>query len=127
MPPLWPFGKKKQPLSLDEEAPAPIMYRKTDETEEKQEQSKQQQEDYKAALSFFGSGDATVHRAEEQSQRYDGLVASADTLVETKQPQEGEITWIHHTDGYHYKRRADGTFDPVAHTKNSEGVYQPYA
>jgi len=35
MAPLWPFGKKKPPLMLDEPEPEPIMYRKNaEETEQ---------------------------------------------------------------------------------------------
>ena len=32
-------------------------------------------------------------------------------------PQTPAFTWIHHTDGYHYKKKADGSFDATAHVK----------
>tara|TARA_B100000768_G_scaffold176581_1_gene189520 strand:+ start:990 stop:1379 length:390 start_codon:yes stop_codon:yes gene_type:complete len=129
MAPIWPFGKKKQMEVLDEEAPSPIVYRKTDDTGEQAAQTEQQQADYKAALSFFGNGEANVKRAEEQSQRYDGIVASNQKATPLQQEQEpaSEIEWVHHTDGYHYQRQPNGSFDPVAHVRDELGAYHPYS
>lgn len=129
MAPIWPFGKKKEPLALEEEAPSPIVYRKTDDSGDQAAQTDQQQADYKAALSFFGNGEASVKRAEEQSQRYDGVVASSQQppAAQEEQNQEPEIDWVHHTDGYHYQRRSDGSFDPVAHIQDEQGAYHPYS
>ncbi len=127
MPPIWPFNKKKQPLALEEEAPAPIVYRKSDDQGVDSGSTSQQQEDYKAALSFFGSGDATVKKASDQSQRYDGVVVSATPSDSAPSPAEDSVEWVAHTDGYHYKRAADGSFDPVAHIRNADGSYEPYS
>ena len=123
MAPLWPFGKKKEPLMLDEPEPEPIVYRKNaEETEESlADTSHRESVDYKAAVSLFGNGVTTVKRAEEQSQFYEGLVDSS-SLPEASE----EFTWVHHTDGYHYKQLSSGTFDPVAHQKNADGTYTPY-
>ena len=114
---------------LEEEAPSPIVYRKTDDTGEKAAQTEQQQADYKAALSFFGNGEANVKRAEEQSQRYDGIVASNQKATPLQEEQEpaSEIDWVHHTDGYHYQRQSDGSFDPAAHVRDEQGAYHPYS
>ena len=46
MPPFWPFGKKKEPLSLEEEAPAPVMYKKTADVGIESTSTNQQQADY---------------------------------------------------------------------------------
>jgi len=127
MPPIWPFNKKKQPLALEEEAPTPIVYRKTEDLGVDSGSTSQQQEDYKAALSFFGSGDATVHKASDQSQRYDGVVDSATPAEPVSSPEENSVEWVAHTDGYHYKKAADGSFDPVAHIMNADGSYEPYS
>ena len=129
MAPIWPFGKKKQLLALEEEAPSPIVYRKTDDTEQQDAQTEQQQADYKAALSFFGNGEANVKRAEEQSQRYDGIVASSQqtTPIQHESEPDSGIEWVHHTDGYHYQRQSDGSFDPVAHVRDQQGAYHPYS
>jgi hypothetical protein len=62
-----------------------------------------------------------VKRAVEQSQFYEGLVDSASLPVDTE-----KSTWIHHTDGYHYKKFASGAFDSVPHKKNADGTYAPY-
>lgn len=123
MAPLWPFGKKKQPLMLDEPEPQPILYRKNSESspEVLADNSHRESVDYKAAVSLFGNGDTTVKRAVEQSQFYEGLVDSASLPVATE-----KYTWIHHTDGYHYKQFASGTFDSVPHQKNADGTYAPY-
>ncbi len=42
-------------------------------------------------------------------------------------PQTPAFTWIHHTDGYHYKKKADGSFDATPHVKNNNGTYIPYS
>ena len=123
MAPLWPFGKKKQPLMLDEPEPEPIMYRKNTEATEEvlADTSHRDSVDYKAAVSLFGNGDTTVKRAEEQSQFYEGLVDSSTLPVAAE-----TFTWVHHTDGYHYKQLESGAFDPVPHEKSADGAYTPY-
>ncbi len=123
MAPLWPFGKKKQPLMLDEPEPEPIVYRKdTDSSQEVlADNSHRESVDYKAAVSLFGNGATTVKRAEEQSQFYEGIVDSPTTPAAVE-----KFTWIHHTDGYHYKQFANGRFDSVPHQKKSDGTYAPY-
>jgi hypothetical protein len=123
MAPLWPFGKKKQPHMLDEPEPQPIMYRRNEEASEEvlTDNTHRESADYKAAVSLFGNGDTTVKRAEEQSQFYEGIVDSSSLPVATE-----EFKWVHHTDGYHYKQFASGTFDSVAHQKSTEGTYTPY-
>jgi hypothetical protein len=127
MPPIWPFGKKKEPLSLEEEAPAPVIYKKTADVGIESTSTDQQHADYKAALSFFGNGQDTVKKAEEQSQHYDGISGTQSNSAEPTTVAPPPFNWVHHTDGYHYKRLDDGTFDPVAHVKNDDGTYQPYS
>jgi hypothetical protein len=103
------------------------VYRKTEDQGVDSGSTTQQQEDYKAALSFFGSGDATVQKASDQSQRYDGVVVSATPAEPVLSSEEDAVEWVAHTDGYHYKKSADGSFDPVAHIKNADGSYEPYS
>jgi hypothetical protein len=126
MPPVWPFGKKKPASSLDEDAPAPIVYQKTQDEGIDSGSTDQQKADYKAALSFFGSDETPVQKATDQSVLYDGVVASTNVAINPPDHEDG-ITWVHHTDGYHYKQAADGTFDPIAHTLGDDGAYVPYA
>ena len=38
--------------------------------------------------------------------------------------EESEFSWVHHTDGYHYKQHADGSFEPTPHTKNEDGTHR---
>jgi hypothetical protein len=124
MPPFWPFGKKKQPLQLDEPEPQAIVYRKDSGSAEETlaDSSHRKSDDYMAAVSLFGNGDTTIKRAEEQSQFYEGIVDSS-----TRKPTTQEnFTWVHHTDGYHYKKKSDGSFDPIPHKKNNDGTYVPY-
>ena len=42
-------------------------------------------------------------------------------------PKAPAFTWIHHTDGYHYKKKGDGSFDATPHVKNNNGTYIPYS
>ncbi len=123
MPPLWPFGKKKEPDMLDEPEPQTVVYKKgSQETQEVlADNSHRESVDYKTAVSLFGNGETTVKRAEEQSQYYEGIVDSNSV----KPTPEG-FTWIHHTDGYHYKQFSDGAFDSQPHKKSQDGTYTPY-
>lgn len=124
MPPIWPFGKKKQPLQLAEEPPAPVIYRKTGDQGIDSGSTEQQKQEYKAALSFFGSGKESVDRATDQSMLYDGIVASSQP-VPTATTEI--VEWHHHTDGYHYKKLANGAFDPVPHVRSQDGTYIAYS
>lgn len=127
MPPFWPFAKKKKLLSLNEAAPEPVVYRKTGDEGIKSTSTVQQKADYKAALSFFGEGQDTVKKAEEQSQYYDGISASNPVPHQPSASFPSSFDWVHHTDGYHYKRLDNGSFDPIPHVKNGDGTYQPYS
>ena len=79
---------------------------------------------YKDALALFGGGSEEVKAASDQSVNYDGVTAPASQAEKESEPS---FTWIHHTDGYHYKQLADGAFEPTPHTKNNDGTYTPYS
>ena len=123
MPPFWPFGRKKEPDMLDEPEPQNVVYRKDAEKTQEvlADNSHRESVDYKSAVSLFGNGATTVKRAEEQSQYYEGIVDSA-----SPKPPSEDFTWIHHTDGYHYKRFSNGAFDTQPHKKNEDGTYTLY-
>jgi hypothetical protein len=122
MPPFWPFKRsKKNSMELDEVAPEAIVYRKNEEvhTEKHAQSIERNDEAYKDALALFGNGDTTVTASENVADDYDG-VTDGSLLEEESQ-------WVHHTDGYHYKKNADGTFLPTAHVKQEDGSYVPYS
>ena len=122
MPPFWPFKRsKKNSMELDEAAPEAIVYRKNEEvhTEKHAQSIERNDEAYKDALALFGNGDTTVTASENVADQYDGV-------TDTTLPEE-DSQWVHHTDGYHYKENADGTFLPTAHVKQEDGSYEPYS
>jgi hypothetical protein len=122
MPPFWPFKRsKKNSMELDEAAPEAIVYRKNEDvhTEKHAQSIERNDEAYKDALALFGNGDTTVTASENVADQYDGVT---DTTV----PEE-DTQWVHHTDGYHYKKNADGTFLPTPHVKQEDGSYEPYS
>ena len=181
MAPIWPFGKKKEPEQLEEEAPAPIMYKMGENASQRTlaDESHKSSNDYKSALALFGGGETEVTKATDQSSQYDGIVSgegqkssnnaetapkrilpeitartekpkqvqsippaiptrpvvpskAAPPAIPTKAappavPQTPAFTWIHHTDGYHYKKKANGSFDATPHVKNNNGTYIPYS
>jgi len=206
MAPIWPFGKKKEPDQLEEEAPAPIIYKMGENASQRTlaDESHKSSNDYKSALALFGGGETEVTKAADQSTQYDGIVSgdgqqssdspapavnkqtlpeisartetpkqvkssppaiptrpavptkatppavptkatppavptkAAPPAIPTKPavpskaappavPQTPAFTWIHHTDGYHYKKKADGSFDATPHVKNNNGSYIPYS
>ena len=181
MAPIWPFGKKKEPDQLEEEAPAPIMYKMGENASQRTlaDESHKSSNDYKSALALFGGGETEVTKAADQSSQYDGIVSgegqqssnNAETVdkrvlpeitVRTEKPKQVQstppaiptrpavpskaappavpskaappavpqnpaFTWVHHTDGYHYKKKGDGSFDATPHVKNNNGTYIPYS
>ena len=122
MPPFWPFKRaKKNSMELDEEAPEAIVYRKDQEVHsEKHAQSIERNEEaYKDALALFGGGDTTVTASTNVANQFDGVT---DAIASTSTSE-----WVHHTDGYHYLKNADGSFQPTPHVKQSDGSYVPYS
>ncbi len=135
MPPFWPFKKKEPTAQLDEAPPAPIVYKRGEDPNARRDVATDSGA-YKDALALFGGGSQDVEAASDQSVHYDGVTAasseSAESAlttpdVETPVEEKEAFTWVHHTDGYHYKRRADGSFEPTAHTMNEDGTYSPYS
>jgi hypothetical protein len=136
MVPFWPFKKKQTIDELDEDAPAPMVY-KRGEDPHAQPAEETDQSAYKDALALFGGGSDHVEAASDQSTRYDGAISNSDSGAVTKpEPTpvdveesvaESKFTWVHHTDGYHYKQLEDGSFEPTAHVQNQDGTYEPYS
>lgn len=135
MVPFWPFKKKKETVAvLDEEPPAPVVYKRGEDPMAREAVTSDQAA-YKDALALFGDGSRTVEAASDQSVRYDGVTSSSEaaedansgSTKEVSVAQEPHFTWIHHTDGYHYKKNADGSFEPTPHTKAADGSYTPYS
>ena len=133
MVPFWPFKKKKEAVAeLDEAPPAPVVYKRGEDPMAREAVSSDQAA-YKDALALFGGGSRSVEAASDQSVHYDGVTASdaAPNAVTTQPadaaPAEPTFTWVHHTDGYHYKKNADGSFEPTPHTKSADGTYAPYS
>ncbi|MDB2540128.1 hypothetical protein N9X28_00235 [Candidatus Poseidoniales archaeon] len=122
MPPFWPFKRsKKNSMELDEESPETIVYRKDEEVHsEKHAQSIERNDAaYKDALALFGDGDTTVTASTNIADLYDGVTDASAS--------ESTSEWVHHTDGYHYEKNADGSFEPTPHVKQSDGSYVPYS
>tara|TARA_B100000003_G_scaffold174416_1_gene162842 strand:+ start:1651 stop:2076 length:426 start_codon:yes stop_codon:yes gene_type:complete len=141
MPPFWPFKKKEDVVQLEEAPPAPIVYKRGEDPNARPDVEADAGA-YKDALALFGDGSQKVEAASDQSVHYDGVTATqpqaVSPLVETNEAiapaeeaptskEESEFSWVHHTDGYHYKQRADGSFEPTPHTKNEDGTYSPYS
>ena len=122
MPPFWPFKRsKKKTMELDEESPEAIVYRKDEEVHsEKHAQSIERNDAaYKDALALFGGGDTTVTASTNVAELYDGVTDATASKLTSE--------WIHHTDGYHYEKNADGSFLPTPHVTQSDGSYVPYS
>lgn len=122
MPPFWPFKRsKKNSMELDEESPEAIVYRKDEDVHsEKHAQSIERNDAaYKDALALFGGGDTIVTASTNVSDLYDGVTDGTASKSTTE--------WVHHTDGYHYEKNADGSFVPTPHVKQSDGSYVPYS
>ena len=127
MPPFWPFKRtNKKEEVIDETPPAPIVYRKGQDvhtvkhstTEERNESA------YKDALALFGGGDPTVVASSNVAGEYNG--ASNEQSDDTTLEAEPAFEWVHHSDGYHYKKLSDGAFEPTAYVKNTDGSYSKY-
>jgi len=135
MVPFWPFKKKKETVAvLDEEPTARLVYKRGEDPMARESVTSDQAA-YKDALALFGGGSRSVEAASDQSVHYDGATASqpapkeevpqpTDAVLESPEPT---FTWVHHTDGYHYKMNPDGSFEATPHTKSEDGTYTPYS
>ena len=134
MPPFWPFKKKETVAQIQEKPPAPIVYKRGEDPNAR-DAIQTDSGAYKDALALFGGGSQEVEKATDQSVHYDGATSESSAgsaapadANDVHQPTEGDAsTWVHHTDGYHYKRRPDGSFEPTPHTKSGDGRYAPYS
>ena len=146
MPPIWPFKKKKElDQEIDEAPPAPVMYKRGEDPHARAAVETDAGA-YKDALALFGGGSSEVAAATDQSVHYDGVTASSTEGTLSNSPDESgsdasseahttaddpalgpSHTWVHHTDGYHYKQHADGSFEPTPHVKQEDGTYAPYS
>lgn len=127
MPPFWPFKRSKQSeKTVVESAPETIVYRKGQDVHSDKHSTTIQRDEhaYKDALALFGEGDTTVAASSNVAEDYDGV--SKATLEPSPPPSE-DYEWVHHTDGYHYKKKSDGEFDPTPYLKNDDGTYTAYA
>ena len=127
MPPFWPFKRanKKEEVN-DETPPAPIVYRKGQDvhTEKHSITEERNESAYKDALALFGGGDTTVTASSNVADEYDGV--SNEPAPESAPVIEPAFEWVHHSDGYHYKKLSDGAFEPTAYVKNADGSYSEY-
>ncbi|MGB2037599.1 MAG: hypothetical protein ACPHX8_03965 [Candidatus Poseidoniaceae archaeon] len=122
MPPFWPFKRSKnKSIELDEKPPEAIVYRKNEEVHtEKHAQSVERNDAaYKDALALFGGGDTTVTASANVADQYDGV-------TDNDKPKS-TVEWFHHTDGYYYEKKDDGSFLPTPHVKQADGSYVAYS
>ena len=135
MPPFWPFKKKEPAVEIDEKPPAPIVYKRGEDPHARGGIATDAVA-YKDALALFGEGSSEVQAATDQSVHYDGVTAPSPSVEEPPEShdegseverQEASFTWVHHTDGYHYKQNTDGSFEPTPHVQNADGSYAPYS
>ena len=127
MPPFWPFKRtNKKEEVIDETPPAPIVYRKGQDVHtEKHSSSEERNESaYKDALALFGGGDTTVVASSNVADEYDGV--SNEPVDEKPLEADPAFEWVHHSDGYHYKKLNNGAFEPTAYVKNVDGSYSEY-
>ena len=127
MPPFWPFKRsKKNEETVDETPPAPIVYRKGQDvhTEKHSNVEERNESAYKDALALFGGGDTTVVASNNVADDYDGISDQTSSHSTTK--EDPAFEWIHHSDGYHYKKLSDGSFEPTAFVKNPDGSFSEY-
>ena len=74
---------------------------------------------------MFGGGDTTVKTSKNVGDDYDGVTDQSPIPSESVVAEQFE--WIHHTDGYHYKKMENGQFKPTPYVKNEDGSYSEYA
>ncbi len=127
MPPFWPFKRSnKNEEVVDETPPAPIVYRKGQDVHTEKHSSLEERDEsaYKDALALFGGGDTTVVASNNVADEYDGV--GNEPSVESTSVESPIFEWVHHSDGYHYKKLSDGTFEPTAYVRNADGSYSEY-
>ena len=78
MAPLWPFKKKEPVAELDEEPPAPVVYKRGEDPHTRSSVSTDAAA-YQDALALFGGGSHEVEAATDLAAGYDGV--TEDTTV----------------------------------------------
>ena len=136
MPPVWPF-KKKKPVDtvIDEAPPAPVVYKRGEDPNARPAVEADSGA-YKDALALFGGGSSEVQQrpTNPSATTVPPPRPSPSKPATEEQPHwprrllpAPTHTWVHHTDGYHYKRLEDGSFEPTPHVKRDDGTYAPYS
>ena len=128
MPPFWPFKRsKKNDDVVEETAPQPIVYRKGQDvhTQKHSTSVEHNEHAYKDALALFGGGDTTVVASSNVAEEYDGV--TDHPVQDESESVQDDFEWIHHSDGYHYKKKSDGQFEATPYVKNDDGSYSAYA
>ncbi len=65
-------------------------------------------------------GATEVPAAEQSASAARAVEESADSAGDDKED------WLHHSDGYWYRKDASGGFDATAHIRNDDGSFRPY-
>ena len=128
MPPFWPFKRaNKNDDIVDELPPKPVVYRKGQDVHSDKHTSTVERDEraYKDALALFGSGNTEVSASTNLADQYDGVVDESNQTTTASGDESFE--WVHHTDGYHYRKKQDGQFETTPYVKNSDGSYTAFS
>ena len=103
--PVWPFKKKE--AEIEEAQPENVSYQRSDANagELLADNSHTESAGYQAAMALFSN-------------------AVPEKVSETK-PED--FTWVAHSDGYHYKKNSNGSFQETPHVKDEKGNYSPFS
>ena len=122
MAPIWPFKKKPQSVELSESTVVEYSRGGDGQTQAAlDDRSHIESADFQAAMSALSvpeeSGDVDLPPKIEN-------VALPKSSSQTPAPQE---EWLHHSDGYWYQKKADGSFDSTPYVDDGEGNKVPYS
>ncbi len=122
MPPIWPFKKK---AALDEPIAAEVMeYQRGDDGKTEAtltDRSHVEGSDFQDAMFALSQPHIGTPEAGQP-------VASTEVVEDIPLPKsKPDEQWVQNTDGYWYKKKADGSFESTAYVENSSGEKVPYS
>ena len=138
----WPF-KRKEPEPEVQEIIEYELGGADPASQTMEDRSHIEEKTYQNALSLLSSphlgapeSEEVAHSTEVESESSPDSVAdtassSTPETISTNETQETTIddasNWLHHTDGYWYRKDGAGGFEATAHTKESDGTFAPYS
>ena len=122
MPPIWPF--KKKAVLAEPIAAEVVEYQRGDDGKDEAalaDRSHVEDSDIQEAMLALSKPHISTTEAGQP-------VASTQVVEDIPLPKsKSDEQWVKNSDGYWYRKQADGSFEDTAYVENSSGEKVPYS